>query len=100
MKKQKDHWNELLPYEKKFEVATWVLFGLFLVVFALEIMGWIKVLTIPVDLDIVGGFLIASAEACQAVVLWRKERNVAHASMMVAIVFGLGAVWDIVKLFI
>ena len=100
MKKQKDHWNELLPYEKKFEVATWVLFGLFFVVFAMEIMTWIKVLILPFALEIPGHLLLGSAQACQAVVYWRKERNVAHACLLAAIVFGLGAVWDIVKLFI
>ena len=100
MKKWKDHWAELLPYEKKFEVATWVLFGLFLVVFVLEVMDWIKVLTLPVDLDIIGGLLIASAQACEAVVYWRKARHLAHAFLLGAIVFGLGTVWDVVKLFI
>ena len=103
MKKQKDHWKELLPYERKFEVAAWALCGMFFLVLFLELMVWHKLLTLPVHVDIVdilGGFLIAAAQGCEAVALWRKNRSVAHVFFLMAIVFGLGTIRDIVKLFI
>ena len=100
MKKQKDHWQELLPYEKKFEVAAWVLCGLFFLVLALELMAWRKLPTFPVAVDILGGLLITAAQGCEAVACWRKNRNAAHGFLLLAIVFGLGVLWDIVKLFI
>ncbi|MBR2048450.1 MAG: hypothetical protein IJ960_07620 [Oscillospiraceae bacterium] len=100
MKKQKDHWQELLPYERKFEVAAWVLCGLFFLVLALEMMAWRKLLVFPAAVDLLGGLLITAANGCGAVVYWRKKRNHAQVCILVAIVFGLGVLWDIVKLFI
>jgi len=76
-KKQKEHCNELLPYEKRFEVVKWVLFDTF----------------------VITGALIAAAEACQAVIYWRTYRNLAHSSIILAIIFGLCTVRDIVRLF-
>ena len=100
MKKQKDHWKELLPYEKKFEVASFIFLGVALIVFVFEVLDKFGVLPVAFDLFIISRGLLAVAAACQAVVYWRKERHLAHASMMIAIVFGLGVVWDVVKLFI
>lgn len=100
MKKQKDHWKELLPYEKKFEVASYIALGVALIVFVFEGLDIFGILPVAFDLSIILRGLMAVFGACQAVVYWRKERHLAHVSMMIAIVFGLGAVWDIVKLFI
>ncbi len=99
-KKQKDHWNELLPYEKRFEVATWVLFCAFVVFFALDLLGAFGVLTVGFDAFVIAGALIAAAEVCQAVVYWRTYRNLAHTSLIMAIIFSLSVIRDIVKLFI
>ena len=100
MKKWKDHWNELLPYEKKFEVAFWILLGLFLVTFLIEILDKLNVMPVDMDMFIVLKGLLAAANACEAVSEWRKNRSFAHACVACAVVFGLGTVWEIVKLFI
>ena len=100
MKKQKDHWKELLQYEKKFEVAAYIAIGIALIVFVFEVLDKFGVLPVAVDLFIISRGLLAVGQAGMAVVYWRKERHLAHASLIVAIVFGLGVVWDVVELFI
>ncbi len=99
LKKQKDHWNELLPHEKRFEVAMWVLFGAFVIFFALDILGAFGVLTIGFDAFVIAGALIAAAQACQAVVYWRTNRGLAHTSTILAILFGLCTLRDVARLF-
>ena len=100
MKKWKDHWNELLPYEKKFEVAFWILTSLFFISFLIEILDKTNVMPVDMDMFIVAKGLLAAANACEAVSEWRKNRSFAHACVACAVVFGLGTVWEIVKLFI
>jgi len=100
VKKQKDHWKELLPYEKKFEVASYIALGVFLIVFVFEVLDKFGVLPVAFDLYIISRGLLAVGQACMTVVYWRKERHLAHACLFVAIVFGLGTVWDVVELFI
>ena len=100
MKKWKEHWNELLPYEKKFEVAFWILTSLFFISFLIEILDKTNVMPVDMDMFIVAKGLLAAANACEAVSEWRKNRSFAHACVACAVVFGLGTVWEIVKLFI
>lgn len=100
MKKWKDRWNVLLPYEKKFEVASLILLGLGLVTFLVEVLDKFGVLPVAIDMFLISKGILAAAEGCEAVVCWRKERNFAHACIMMAIWLGLGIVWDIVKLVI
>ena len=99
MKRWKDHWNELLPYEKRFEVASGVLFCLCLIFLLLDILSAFGVVKIRIDAFAISRVLLVVGHACQVVVNWRIERNVANTFLISAIVFGLGAVWDIVKLF-
>ena len=100
MKKWKDHWNELLPYEKKFEVAFWILTSLFFISFLIEILDKTNVMPVDMDMFIVAKGLLAAANACEAVSEWRKNRSFAYACIACTVVFGLGTVWEIVKLFI
>ena len=100
MKKWKDHWNELLPYEKKFEVAFWILTSLFFISFLIEILDKTNVMPVDMDMFIVAKGILAAANACEAVSEWRKNRSFAYACIACTVVFGLGTVWEIVKLFI
>jgi hypothetical protein len=100
MKKWKDQWKELLPYEKRFEVAMWVLVCAFVVFFALDILREIGVLDIGFDAFPIGRALIIAANVCEAVVCWRTNRNLAHTAIITAVIFGLGAIRDIVRLFL
>ena len=100
MKKWKERWREMLPYEKWFEVAGWVLLCPAVILLALDILGAFGILAISFDAHAASRILFVMANACEAVVNWRYARNVAHACIMTAVVFGLGAVWDIIKLFI
>ena len=100
MKKWKARWKELLPYEKKFAVAAYVMLAVFLIVFTFEVLDKFGIISVGIDLFIVFGGVLAIGQGCEAVVCWRKERNLAYIFMMAAIVFGFGAVWDVVKLFI
>ena len=100
MKKWKDHWKELLPHEKRFEVATWVLFCAFVIFFALDLLGAFGVLTIGFDAFAIARVLFVAVEVCQAVVYWRTNRNLAHSYLVMAFIFGLGILRAIVKLFI
>ena len=98
-KKQKDHWNELLPYEKRFEVATWVLFFAFAAFTALDFLDSFGVFAVGFDAFVIAGALIAAAQACQAVVHWRTNRGLARSFLLGAIIFGLCTIRDIVRLF-
>ena len=89
MKKWKEYWNELLPYEKWFDVVSWALCCGFLMFFVLDILGEFGILAIGFDAYPIEGLLIAAAQACQAVVFWRTKRNQAYASLVMAIIFGL-----------
>ena len=104
MKKWKEHWNEMLAYEKTFEVAFWVFFGLFLSAFFFEILFTIgvmgDVLAIPFDVSIITTGLVALSLGCQTIARWRKERSWAIWSMILGIWWGLDAIWEIVKLFL
>lgn len=98
MKKWKERWKEMLPYEKKCEVATGIFLFLAILAFLFEVLDKIGVFPVAIDPFVIGKVMLVAAQSCQAVVCWRKERNLAYAFMMVAICFGLGVIWDIVKL--
>ena len=99
-RKQKEHWDELLPHEKRFEVAMWVFLGAGVVFLVLDVLRVIGVLAIGFNPFPIARAMIVAANVCQAVVCWRTNRNLAHTSIIVAVGFGLGTIWDIVKLFL
>ena len=99
MKKWKQHWNEMLPYEKGFEVASWVIGCLTLISLVLEIMAAIRALTLNFDVAVITSILFVLCLACAAVVYWRKERHLACFCIFLAILYGFGAIRDIVGLF-
>lgn len=100
MKKWKERWNEMLPYEKKFEVASYVLICPFAVFFVLDILAAFGVLTIAFDAFVISTVFGALTLGCQTVVCWRKERNTAILAMIMGIWWGLDVIWEIAKLFI
>ena len=100
MKKWKERWKELLPYEKKFEVASSIFLCLSIIVFIFEILDKLGVLPVAIDMFIISKGMLVGGQICQTVVLWREERHLAHIFMMAAICYGLGIVRDIVKLYI
>ena len=95
----KERWNEMLPYERKFAVASWVLLPLSLIACLVEILSYIGVLVIPFDIAFVTEGLVALIAGCGAVISWRKERSSAICLIVIAIWRGLDAIWEIVKLF-
>jgi uncharacterized membrane protein YjjB (DUF3815 family) len=100
MKKWKERWNEMLPYEKKFEVATYVLVCHWLVFFVLDILAEFGVLAISFDAYEIARLFAALAMGCQAVVYWRRKRGTAIFFLILGILWGRNAIWEIVKLFI
>ena len=73
MKKRKQRWNEMLPYEKGFEVASWVIGCLTLISMVLEIMAAIRALTLPFDVAVITSILFV---LCMPVRRWFiGERN-------------------------
>ena len=100
MKKQKDRWNKLLPYEKCFDVGSWVFLCLCIVFFTLDILGGTGVLRIPFDAFPVIRWLLVAGNACQAVAYRRTERRLANGALMMTVAFGLGGIWDIIKMFL
>ncbi len=100
MKKWKERWKEMLPYEKKFAVATYVLAGPLLVFFVLDILALFGVLAISFDAYEISRLFAALAIGCQTVVYWRRERGTAVVFLILGILWGRNAIWDFVKLFI
>ena len=100
MKKWKERWKEMLPYEKKFEVATWVILSPAIVFFAMDILAAFGALTIPFDAFLISKLFGALAMGCQTVVYWRRERGTAIVFLILGILWGRNAIWDFVKLFI
>jgi hypothetical protein len=99
MKKWKERWNEMLPYEKKFEVASYVFAGLALAVMLFQIFLIIVKGGYLVDIKFLGTGLASLALGSIAVVSWRKERGTAIWLMIMGIWWGLDAIWEIVRLF-
>ena len=99
MKKWKERWNEMLPYEKKLEVASYVLFCPFVVFFVFDVLAAFGILTIAFDAFLISKVFGALALGCQTVVCWRKERGTAIWIMIMGIWWGLDAIWEIVRLF-
>ena len=104
MKKWKERWNEMLAYEKIFEIATYVSFALFLgaafyeLFFAIGVQG--GVLERSFDAMILLTGLLTVTAGCQAVVYWRRKRSSAIWNLAFAIMWGLDTIWKIVKLFV
>ena len=89
----------MLPYEKKFAVATYVLAGPWLVFFVLDILALFGVLAISFDAHEISRLFAALAIGCQTVVYWRRERDTAIVFLILGILWGRNAIWEIVKLF-
>ena len=92
-------WKEMLPYEKKFEVASWVSLSPAIVFFVMDILAAFGVTTIGLDAFADSLVPLALALGCQAVVCWRKERGAAIFFMIMGIWWGLDAIWEVVRLF-
>ena len=103
MKKWKEHWHEMLSYEKIFEIASYVFFVIFLgtafyeLFFAIGTQG--GVLEKSFDTMILVNGMFAAFAGCQAVVYWRRKRNSAILYLAIAIIWGLDTILGIVKLF-
>ena len=99
MKKWKERWNEMLPYEKKFEVASYIFLGLALGVMLFQIFLLIVKGGYLVDIKFLDTGLMSLIFGCSAVVSWRKQRGTAIFLMIMGIWNGLDAIWEIVRLF-
>ena len=100
MKKWKERWNNLLPYEKKFDIACLVLLCIaliFLIFWGLDKVG---VLTPPFDLFPLVEGACALGFACGAVTMWRKERSHAIFYIAMAAVNAIKATYEIAQLFL
>ena len=100
MQKQKERWKKLLPYEKKFEVASYILLLISVISFIFEILDKTKVLPVAFDFYILTIGLLLFALACNAVASWRTERTSAKGSVGLAIWCAITIIWEIVKIFI
>ena len=104
VKKWKERWNEMLLYEKIFEIATYVFFVLFIGVafyelfFAIGVQG--GVLERSFNAKVLGTGLLTVVAGCQAVVYWRRKRSSAIWNLAFAIMWGLDTIWQIVVPFI
>ena len=99
MKKQKERWNKMLPYEKKCEVACHILLFLAVIAFVFEMLDKFNVLPVAFDFYILAEGLMLPALICSAVACWRTERSSAKASIGLAIWCAIHIIWEIVKLF-
>ena len=103
MKKWKERWNEMLSYEKIFEIASYVFFVIFLgtafyeLLFAIGVQS--GVLERSFDTMILLNGMFAAFAGCQAVACWRRKRGSAIWNLAFAIMWGLDTIWEIVKLF-
>jgi len=100
MKKQKERWNNMLPYEKKFEVGCWVLLFVAVIAFVFEMLDKFNVLPVAFDFFILTNGLLMLALVCSAVACWRTERSSAKSSIGLAIWCAITLIWEIIKLFI
>ena len=103
MRKWKEHWHEMLSYEKIFEIASYVFFVIFLgtafyeLLFATGVQGGVLEKSFDATILLTGLWTVVAG--CQAVVYWRRKRNSAILYLAIAIIWGLDTIWEIVKLF-
>ena len=100
MKKQKERWNNFLPYEKKCEVASNILLFTAVIAFVFEVLDMTNILPVAFNFYILTLGLVLLGQVCSAVVCWRTERSSAKASIGLAICFAIMLIWEIVKIFI
>ena len=104
MKKWKERWNEMLSYEKIFEIASYGFFVIFLgtafyeLFFAIGVQS--GVLERSFDTMILVNGMFAAFAGCQAVAYWRRKRGSAIWNLVVAIMWGLTTIGRIVELLI
>ena len=85
MRKRKDYWNELLPYEKIAEIAMGIFGGIGILVLIGDILQWTGVIRAPFDLQIAVDVLLTLMLSAYAVRNWRKERGRAIAFIVFAV---------------
>ena len=104
VKKWKEHWREMLSYEKIFEIASYVFFVIFLgtafyeLFFAIGVQS--GVLERSFDTMILLNGMFAAFAGCQAVAYWRRKRGSAILYLAIAIIWGLDTIGRIVELLI
>ena len=98
MKKWKERWNAMLPHEKIFEMASWCAFTAFVIVWCIGLLQKCEILTLHFHAAVICRVLVTIVTACQAVVWWRKDRAWSYGFILACIVFGVRAVWDILRL--
>ena len=96
-KKQNEHWNKLLPYEKGFAVAGAVCFLAFLILEVLKLLDRFGILLLGFDPTVALVSLLFVGQACELVVNWRTNHERAQYALFCDIfILGLGAMLAIV----
>ena len=97
MKKWKNHWAELLPYEKKIEVTALLLAGVAGISLVCDVLQTFGAFSLGFDFFMVGKLALTFGLACEAVVFWRKQRNSAVAFTVSAILCLLSVLLDMIR---
>ena len=94
MKKQKERWKELLPYEKWAEVVSIMLSSTAGVLLIMDILREFEKLTVGFDFFPIATGLMALSTFCLTLENWRTKRSVATRYMWMAIFWALYTVWN------
>ena len=93
MKKWKDQWKELLPYEKCASVALQIIMAIVLPVLVMRILRLMDILQSPIDFAIASHVGMSLYSGCYAVRCWRKQRGTAILYIVSAVLFAISAIW-------
>ena len=96
MRKWKEFWQESLPYEKVFRIASLILTGLILILVVLVLC---RVLPDTLGIFTIAIGLMVLDCACDAVVWWRRERFVAIICIAAVALFAALTIWGITKVY-
>ena len=93
MKKWKEQWKELLPYEKYASIAIQIVGTIVIPMLVGSILQVLDIIHSPFDFKIASQIGMSLFCVCYVVRCWRKQRGTAIFYIVSAVLFAISAIW-------
>lgn len=92
MKKWKEQWKELLPYEKYASIALQIIVTITIPMLIGTILQLLDIIWSPFDFKIASQIGMSLYSVCYVVRCWRKQRGTAILYIVLAVLFAISAI--------
>ena len=92
MKKWKEQWKELLPYEKYASIALQIIGAITIPMLIGTILQLLDIICSPFDFKIASQIGMSLHSVCYVVRWWRKQRGTAILYIVSAVLFAISAI--------